>query len=205
MPGLAGTPNVAYAPIADDGGFTMDERRWRSGSSRGSASTQLVVLAVLVGIIVLVVVTSTTFLSVRGSGSEASPSGQGSVPLTDFTKRCVAAVDDLDVAEVLLDQRPDMRLNEASRVRLTIGPAGFAPIESEGEMSPQGEVRVSCTIDARLRVVSGDAEVEPADWETQQYVPPAAGQVGLVGEAAHDRNRRGGRRGQAGGPGGRSG
>ena len=88
--------------------------------------------------------------------------------LSDFTERCLGVTESFERAQVSFDDTPSMRLNETSEISMAVGAVGE---EVEG-LPGQGEVLVTCTIDARLVMSPDDATVNPSGWETRRYVPP---------------------------------
>lgn len=98
---------------------------------------------------------------------ESAGNGSGR-SLKEFFERCLEVTESLDVATVSFDDSPTMRLDDTSELTLAIAPPGR---EVDG-LHPQGEVLVTCTIDARLVIGGDDASVTPIGWETRIYLPP---------------------------------
>jgi hypothetical protein len=110
-----------------------------------------------------------SILVLGGCGSDdESEAGPPDGSLSEFAERCVGVTESFERAEVSFDDAPFMRLNETSEISMAIGAVGE---EVEG-LPSQGEVLVTCTIDARLVMSPDDATVNPAGWETRRYVPP---------------------------------
>ena len=125
----------------------------------------LAAASALVGLHVLL----SSILFVGGCGSDGeSESGLPDGTLSEFTERCLGVTESFERAQVSFDDAPSMRLNETSEIALAVGSIGE---EIEG-LPSQGEVLVTCTIDARLVMSPEDATVNPSGWETRRYVPP---------------------------------
>ncbi len=136
-------------------GQQIPRRGWRSSP----VVPALVAVPLLLG----------SILALGGCGSDdESEAGPPDALLTEFAERCLGVTESFERAEVSFDDAPSMRLDETSEISMVVGAVG----EEVDGLPSQGEVVVTCTIDARLVMSPDDATVNPAGWETRRYVPP---------------------------------
>lgn len=149
----------------------------RRGRRRGARRARLraseqgrqsVSISLLVGIAVILALLTVVVLRTSFLGSSVAPGpGQTDQALTDFTNRCLGVTARFEEAEIRFDDRPTMELNETSAFVVAIGQPGFSR-----DLPTQGNVKATCTIQARLVIAAEDASLSPADWEEQRYLPP---------------------------------
>lgn len=107
-----------------------------------------------------------TVLALASCGSEERNSAQG-VGVDEYLDSCFSETEELHRASLSYDSRFELTKSEAKTFTLTLS---NQPLGVPGSTSD--ELRVACTVSARLIAPSSRVEVTPTDWVQQQYVPP---------------------------------
>ena len=118
--------------------------------------------------VVALVLSALALTSCGDDGDDTGDPSPGQDALADFTERCLEATEAVEPAQIRFDDSPVMQLGETTSYVLQISPDGTG----DTELPPQGDVRVTCTIEARFVVSPQDAAVTPQGWEERRYLPP---------------------------------
>lgn len=108
-------------------------------------------------------------LPMTGPGSDVA-----SADIAKYLDNCLQATESFSLATISFDPTPVLQLEVASQYRMAISEAAPTSIPEPLMLGleDQGQLKVTCTIGARLVMADSDATVEPADWEQQLYLPP---------------------------------